>query len=151
MHSEIHTFPCGEKELLRVQLVRLPDWEQLDFLQPKTSAPVFESFDRVYRQFLIPARPEIFGQVILFRLPEELKNAVPPCPRFAGAVADPLTAAAAVLQRGVKLVGGKPVFSGHAVRAFWKKLEAADCIRTVCGKLPVTKVIPVGEAAGYLS
>lgn len=151
MQTELHTFPCGENELLRVQLVRLQSWEQLDFLQPETSAPVFDSFDRVYRQFLIPARPEIFGQVILFRLPEELRDAVPPCPGFAGQVADPLTAAAAVLRRGVKLVGGKPAFFSRAVREFWKKLETADCIRTVCGKLPMTQIIPVGETAGYLS
>mgnify|MGYP006923364264 CR=1 FL=1 len=41
MHAEIHTFPCENGEVLRVQLVRLPDWKSLDFLQPKTSAPVF--------------------------------------------------------------------------------------------------------------
>lgn len=151
MRSEIHTFPCGEGELLRVQLVRLPDWDALDFLQPPVSAPVFESFDRVYRQFLVPGCPWIFGTVVLFRLPDALRDSVPPCPRSAGNVADPLTAAAAVLRRGVRLIGGRPVFGSRAVRGFWRELECHGCIRIVRGKLPVTTIVPVGDAAGYLS
>ena len=151
MHAEIHTFPCEGGEILRVQLVRLQSWQQLEFLAPLPSENAFESFDRVYRQFLIPGCPWIFGNVVLFRLPEELAQAVPPSPRRVGAVADPLTAAAAVLRRGVRMVGAKPVFTGRAVRDFWHALEKRDCLRFVRGKLPMTTIIPVGNAAGYLS
>ena len=71
MHAEIHTFPCEGGEILRVQLVRLQSWQQLEFLAPLPSENAFESFDRVYRQFLIPGCPWIFGNVVLFRLPED--------------------------------------------------------------------------------
>jgi len=64
---------------------------------------------------------------------------------------DPLTIAAAALQNGVKIVRGKPVFKNEQVREFWGELERQDCIRIVSGKLPTTKVIPVGNIAGYMS
>lgn len=150
MQNEIREFPCENGELLRVQLVRPESWEQLDFLRPCATPPVFESFDRVYRKFLIPGCPWVFGSVVLFRLPEEL----PPLPtRFGryGTVSDPLTATAAVLRRGARLIGTKPVFFTRCAKKLWQLLEAQDCLRIIRGKLPITTYSPVGCGSGYLS
>ena len=151
MFSEIREFACGGGEILRVQLVRPESWEMLDFLQPPCSGPVFESFERVYSKFLIPGCPWIFGSVVLFRLPED---GLPELPiRFGkyGAVSDPLTAAAAVLQQGVRLAGGHPIFFSRRAKALWRLLEEKDCLRIIRGKLPVTTFSPVGRNCGYLS
>ena len=62
-----------------------------------------------------------------------------------------LTAAAAALKQGVRLVKGKPKFANEQVRSFWEALESQDCIRIVSGKLPTTQFIPVGNAPGFLT
>lgn len=66
-------------------------------------------------------------------------------------MADDLSAAAAALKQGVKIVKGKPQFRDEQVKAFWQALENRDCIRIVGGKLPTTQFIPVGNAPGFLT
>ena len=68
-----------------------------------------------------------------------------------GTVADPLTAAAAAMKKGLKIIGGKPVFFDDKVKGFWNALEKADSLHVISGKLPVTTIIPVGDNIGYLS
>ena len=68
-----------------------------------------------------------------------------------GKIVDKLTAATIALKEGVKIIGGKPVFKNKRIKDLWKHLEEHKSVFIVCGKLPFTKVIPVGYYAGYLS
>ncbi len=126
MESILHTFQFPDGTLQRVQLVRLPDWDGLEFLRPQSSEAALDCFARIYRKHLIPACPWIFGRLLLFRLPEDLGT--------------DLTDAARQLKGG-----------GRNGRALRKALEDRDCLREVRGKLPFRKAIPVGENCGFLT
>lgn len=151
MNSEIRllTYPNGE--IQRVQLVRLDDWKSLEFLKLSYSPRALDCFADIYRKYLVPACPWLFGNMVMFHLPED---AVTPLPmqigRF-GVAADRLTAAAAVLQEGVRFWRGKPLFRTPLARQLWTELEERNCLRLVRGKLPVTTAIPVNHTPGYLS
>lgn len=68
-----------------------------------------------------------------------------------GKITDALTIATILLQEGVKLKGRKPVFQNADVERLYKDLEARNCVRIVCGKLPKTKIIPISRFAGCMS
>lgn len=151
MQSEIKTFTYPNGEIQRVHLVRPESWDQVDFLNMRYQEPAMDCFHRVYRQFLVPACPWLFGQMVMFCLPEDVKMPFSHETKGYGKVANPLTAAAAALEKGVSIVGGKPVFRNETVKAFWTELEKRGCVRIVRGKLPITTIIPVGPLPGFLT
>lgn len=151
MQSEIRTFSYPDGCFQRVQLVRWDDWSKLDFLKLSYSERALDCFANIYRNFLVPAAPWLFGQMIMFHIPADLNVEFPWETGKYGTVGDRLTAAAAALKEGVSVVGGKPVFKDLKVKPFWEQLEERDSIRIISGKLPVTTVIPVGDAPGYMS
>lgn len=150
MESLVKSYSYPDGTVQRVQLVKLDAWEQLHFGNLTHSQGALDRFAGILRQYLIPACPWIFGQLLLFHIPRGLNIPFSYRTRY-GSVADDLTAAAAALQQGVKLVKGKPKFRDEQVKSFWQALESRDCIRIVSGKLPTTQFIPVGNTPGFLS
>ena len=149
MDSEIKTIKRPDGEIQRLQTVRLPDWESLEFLRPRPAEDPLPGFSRIYRQFLVPSAPWIFGQMALLRVPEGLE-----IPVDGGMSADPeerLFMAADLLREGVRLVRGRPRFRTEEARMLWEKLESAGALETVCGRLPFTKMVPVSDQTGLLS
>lgn len=151
MRSEIKTFSYPNGDIQRVQLVHLEDWQQLDFLHPRPSDTALDSFERIYRKFLVPSCPWLFGNLVLFRLPEDLSVALPMETKKYGRVADVLTAAAAVLEQGVRFLRGKPFFRNPQAETLYRALEQRNCLYLVQGKLPTTTAIPVRNISGYLT
>ena len=151
MNSEILTFSYPDGEIQRAQVVRLEKWEELEFLRPNPAEGAFDGFCRIYEQFLIPAAPYAFGNIVMFRLPQGMDVPFPFETGSFGTVADPLTAAAVGLRRGVRVHGKKIQFQDDMTRKFWEKLEENNAVRIVRGTLPITTVIPVGPEAGLLS
>lgn len=151
MKSEVKVLSCPNGEIQRVQLVRWDDWSKLDFLNLTYEDPALTCFADIYRLYLVPACPWLFGNMVMFRLPQDVDGGFPVITEKYGKVADRLTAAAAALEQGVRFRKGKPVFRDGRIEAFWYALEARGCIRVVRGKLPITTVIPVGGNTGYLS
>lgn len=183
MNSEVKVFTRENGEIQRVQVVRWDDWAQLDFLYLKQGnleqqVKALECFRDIYQNYLVPACPWIFPQMVMFCLPEDVselvdemcgseigENAESADKGFAvsqegkicyisekyGKVSDRLTIASIFLQEGVKIKKGEPVFSNEKAEALYKELDARGCVKIVCGKLPFTKIIPVGRSAGFLS
>ena len=152
MQSEVKVYERADGAIQRVQVVRFDDWSKLDFFPLEHHENALECFADIYRNYLVPAAPWIFQSMIMFQLPKDLEA---DCPMEKstkyGQVCNPLTVAAMALQNGVKLKKGKPVFADAKIKEFWMKLEGRGCIQIVCGKMPGTKVIPVGKYCGYLS
>ena len=152
IRSELRTYPRPGGEVQRVQIVRLDDWPQLRFLAPDGDENALRDTARLYRRFLIPAAPWLFGQLLLFKLPEGADGPQQGLYRLWEDVDETeLRAAAETLRRGVRLHGGRPDFLDDAGRALWKELARAGCVEPVRGKLPFTRVLPVGGCAGLLS
>lgn len=151
MYSEIKIFSYPNGELQRVQLVRPENWSQLNFLKLSYCEGALDCFAKIYEQYLVPACPWLFGNLVMFYLPPDAQTEGLHDTKKYGLVADRLTAAAATLEEGVKIVGNRPVFRNERVRNLWELLESRNCIRLIRGKLPVTTIIPVGNAPGFLS
>lgn len=151
MKSEIKVFPYPNGDIQRVHLVRWEDWSRLDFLQLNRSDRAMDCFARIYRQFLVPKQPWIFGNLIMFRLPKDLKAEVSFSSGRYGDLCDKLTAAAAALQKGVKIHRGNPVFLNTEAKYLWNELVEKNCLQVISGKLPVTTIIPVGDTPGFLT
>lgn len=151
MKTEIKTYHYPGGEIQRVQVVRWDDWSKLDFLHLEHNPAALECFRDIFKNYLVPGCPWVFGKMILFQMPEESDIDFPLETKKYGRMEDALTAAAAELQKGVKIIGGQPVFLNQRVKKFWQLLEKRNCVHIVCGKLPFTKVLPVGCFAGFLS
>ena len=151
MNSQIKTFSYSNGELQRVQLVRLDDWKTLRFFHPRNSGPILEQIADIYRTYLVPACPWIFGHMVLFTLPEDCTSRLPMISKKYGELGDPLTAAAALLEGGVQIAGRNPLFSSEAAGALWRELEEKHCIQLVSGRLPFTRIIPVTRSLGPMS
>lgn len=151
MESEIKVCSCPNGEIQRVQVVRLPDWRELSFLHLPGSREALGCFADIYRKYLVPACPWLFGNMVLFRLPEDVAVPFPEAASAWGAVADRHTAAAILFQKDLRFLGGKPQFRSKEAEALYGELEAQDCLRLVRGKLPVTTPIPVKDVCGYLT
>ena len=151
MNSQIHTYSYPNGEVQRVQLVRLDRWDELNYLAPVASDKALDCFAEVYRKFLVPAAPWVFGSLVMFRLPEGVEMPDSFDAGYYGRVSDPLVAAAVGFRKNLRLRGKKIGFRDTATEGLWKELEARDCIRVIRGKLPFIRVIPVGNEAGFLS
>ena len=172
MKSEIKVFDRGNGEIQRVQVVSWEDWSQLDFLYLKQESveqqkQALHCFHHIYQKFLVPTMPWIFPQMLMFSLPEDedMMDILVGCARDGmkmdehvyyasekyGNVSDPLTIASILLQEGIRIKKGKAFALNENAGRLYRELEARGCVHIVCGKLPQTKVIPVGHYAGYLS
>jgi len=151
MESEIKVFSYPNGEIQRVQLVRFESWSELTFLRLHGADNALGCFADIYRKYLVPACPWLFGNMVMFRLPEDVSVPFPEGDGPWGDVAERLTAAAILLRKDVRFPGGKPVFHSHKAEALYRELEKRDCLRLVRGKLPVTTPIPVKDVCGYLT
>lgn len=152
MQSQIKTYHYPNGEIQRVQLLRWQDWGKLDFLSMTPAPDTLERFSAIYRNFLVPAAPWLFGNMIMFRLTGDVPVPFSFDTGAYGTVDCALTAAAAGLKKNVSFnLSGKPRFRSREAETFWKELENRDCIRVIRGKLPITTVIPLGNLPGYLT
>lgn len=151
MISEIRTFPRENGEHQRVHIVRLSDWDQLELLRPTPTADALECFYQLYRLYLVPSAPQLFGSLVLFSLPADLPVPFPAYSDNCGHLADPLSIAAAALRSGVTVRPDGITFQDSRIQVFWEALVARDCIRLVHGERSTTTILPVGAECGYLT
>lgn len=151
MESEIKIYSRENGQIQRVQVVKWDDWSKLDFLYLKENPAALKCFRDIYANYLVPGCPWVFGNMILFQLPKDMEIEFPLETKKYGKIDNPLTAATIALQKGVTIVGGKPLFRNVKIKRFWRKLEERNSIYIVCGKLPFTQVIPIADYAGFLS
>ena len=164
MNSEINVYSYPSGEIQRVQVVRWEDWSGLKFCRPTYNPASLECFYHIYKNFLVPGAPWIFGQLVMVQMPEDVTeiwefvsrgqdedaNLEDVRRKYKG-IKDVLTVVTMILKDGVRLVNGCPQFRTAEAKNLWAELESRDCLRIVSGKLPHTQIIPVGNFAGYLS
>ena len=151
MQSESKVYHRENGEIQRVQIIKWDDWSKLHFLDMDGNENSLKCFRDIYANYLVPGCPWIFGKMILFQLPEDLDVPYSFDTKKFGKIEDKLTAATIALKEGVKIAGGKPIFKDKKIRKFYHLLKERNCVHIVCGKFPITKIIPVGNYAGYLS
>lgn len=132
-------YPGGE--LQRTLVLRLDDFASLSFFSPGPG-DALEDYARIYRDFLVPACPQIFGRMLLFGMPRDDTG---------GQDTPDLLKAAGLLRKGLRLGKSGPVFRTEEARTLFEALDTAGLTRIASGKLPFTKIVPVGRESGLMS
>lgn len=131
IESFIKTYTYDNNEIQRVQAVTLDSFEQLHFMFPKGDERTFEGIVNLYRNFIVPKAPYVFGRLILIYLPEEECRLSPGDVRVNSK--------------------GRLIYRSREAQTFCENLIARNRLAVVCGRLMHTKILPVGNALGYLS
>ena len=100
MESMVKTFSYPDGTMERVLLVRPESWDALNFLKLSYDESALDCFADIFRQYLVPACPWLFGNLVLFHIPMGLKIPFSHGTKY-GCVSDDLTAAAAAMENGV--------------------------------------------------
>ena len=73
MYSEVKVYEYPNGEIQRVHFVRPDDWKELEFLDMEANDAALDCFYEVYRNYLVPKCPWVFGRMFLFRIPTDLE------------------------------------------------------------------------------
>ncbi len=165
MDSVIKTFKYDNGEIQRVQQVTLEKEEAFHFFKPAKSEKAFERICALYKNFTVPKCPYIFGRMMHFclpediRVPEEVLETAKKYENKYGILSDDINKVAIAFKETLKISNKGEVSekrgkrSGHseAVSDFYRLLKDRGCAKTVCGKLPLNKILPVGRDFGLIS
>ncbi len=69
MKARIKTYSYSDGTIQRVQTVVLDNWSSLEFRELAGNENQLDCFASIFRQYLIPACPWLFGNLVLFSLP----------------------------------------------------------------------------------
>lgn len=153
MNSVVKTLEYENGEIQRYQCVTLDSFDELDFVKPKYSKKAFDRVCTLYRYFIVKRVPWVFGRMVLFHIPKDFK--LPEglkVPKKYGEVTDWHIIASIAFKEGLRVKkDGTLIYRNKAVRELAERLMQADYLEVVCGKLPFTKILPVGDEFGILS
>jgi len=150
MRSEIRSYPRPNGERQRIQLVRLDSWEELEFFFPGNAQGATRKFAEVYRNYLLPAAPWLFGRMLLFSLPEGGFPLPMNSARW-GELADEETAAAVLLRESCSLTREGARLRTRTAQELYELLHSTGLAERADGALPFSRYYPVTDCAGYLS
>lgn len=142
MNDGVSTYTFENGEIERIQRVTLPGWENLSFLRTKPEKEAFLRLTNLYAGFLVPRKPEIFGRLALFCLPERLAAALPET--WKGfEVKDPLVRMNLVFKDGLRFTKNGARFKTRTAACLYAELVKKGCLARTDGLLPFTKTLPV--------
>ena len=161
--SVIKTLEYENGEIQRVHVITLEKGSVFGFFKPKTSEKAFGRLCDLYAGFTVPKCPWIFGRLMHFCLPDDI--AVPAAvselaERYAykyGYVSDITAKVTIAFTKCLRIMKDGTVkprknnAEGKKIYEFYRKLSEKGCAKTVCGKLPFMKILPVGTDFGLLS
>lgn len=149
--ASIHTFLHDNGELQRVMAVKVKSWDCQAFLRPKFNADAYKKIVHLYKNFIVPKAPFVFGQMALFYIPKDL-DIPSEIRKDENEVSRSLPSAiTAYLSRNVKIKKGRPFFGTPLAKVLWEELSKRDAINIVSGKLPFTKFLQVDKCLGFIS
>lgn len=156
IESRIDTIRYENGEMQRFQVVSGFAWNDLEFVQPPFSKEAFDELCRMYKIFVIPKHHEMYGAVLAFHIPDDMKSPFS-SETDEGVVFDRQLAASIGLRKLVR--EGKIRRSGESLliddaktKAFLDELEKRGWMSIAYGdKTDVVSILPVGEDLGYMS
>lgn len=156
IESRIDTVRYENGEMQRFQVVSGFAWNDLEFVQPPFSKEAFDELCRMYKIFVIPKHHEMYGAVLAFHIPDDMKSPFS-SETDESVVFDRQLAASIGLRKLVR--EGKLRRSGESLliddakaKAFLEELEKRGWMSIAYGdKTDVVSILPVGEDLGYMS
>ncbi len=165
MRSSVKAYKYENGEIQRVHTVILEKGEAFHFFKPKASEKAFERICDLYKNFAVPKCPIIFGRLLHFCLPQDIKIPKTVFEIYEsfkskyGAVSEDISKVTVAFKEGLRIDGKGNVrerrkvkkLSEGALLGLFEELQNRGCARVVCGKMPYNKILPVGNDFGLLS
>ena len=149
IESILKTYTYEDGCIQRVQSVKLPGWDSLDFVYPKPSEKAFDQVCDLYEKFIVPKAPYLFGTLVFFSLPEDMKMPFPYETEW-GITTDKETAAVLSLRKYIR--GSRFEPSDEKGKAFVDELKERGFLRIIKGTRPFhCRVLCISNKLGHLS
>ncbi len=149
IEDNLKTYTYKDGSIQRVRSVKLPDWDSLDFVYPKPSEKAFDQVCDLYEKFIIPKAPYLFGTLVFFSLPYDMKMPFP-FDTIYGTVSDKEVATSIALRQYIK--GSRFEPSDEKGKAFVDELKKRGLLRIIKGTRPFhCRVLCISNKLGHLS
>ncbi|MBR2670161.1 MAG: phosphodiester glycosidase family protein [Solobacterium sp.] len=148
--SEIKTYTYTNKEIQRVQILRMEDWHHISFFQPAYAEDAFRQLCDLYSNYMVKKYAYVQGTNLLFTLPDDLRLPWTNHPRY-GVLYDPLCVVSAMFRDHILLRNKQLIFKNKSTEELYHQLQDRGCIHLASGKLPILSVLPVRKSFGFLS
>ncbi len=149
--SQIRTFKYTNGDIQKVQCVRPDSFEDLNFFRPQFCQEAFEKLFHLYRDFLIRKYSQIFGQIVIFHLPDDIEVPFASNSGLYGHIYDPLSIVTMTFRNNVYVKKGKICFRDEVTKEFFYKLEKRGALYLACGKRNSITFLPVSHKMGFMS
>ena len=149
--SKVFQYTLSHGEHLNVQAVHADSFAELDFLRPDFDPLSFDKLCDLYRDFVIPRFPRIFGTLVHFYLPDDVKPALKKEDGRYGKILDDTIMANVLFKEHASLKDGEIVFDDEETERLFDTLRERGCLRIARGKKKKLSFLPVGKNFGFLS
>ncbi|MBQ6559846.1 MAG: phosphodiester glycosidase family protein [Erysipelotrichaceae bacterium] len=151
MNSEIHHLTLSDSSHLKVQSVHLDRFDDLRFLKPVSDPQAFHKLCDLYRDYIIPKYPLVFGTLIHFYAPEDLDIPFSCYDERYGMIYDKTVLCNVLFHKHIHLHHNKLSFDDNETESLFHSLQERNCLRISKGKLPTLSILPVSSSLGFLS
>jgi len=151
IQSEIRTFKHEDGTYVRAQKVTWDSWKELEFYRPSYNKAGFDRLVGLYRDYTVPKYRKVFGQVLLYTLPDgwKLPYLSPKTPY--GEIYDDLTRLTILFKENIRIRKGKLLFKSPDAQKVYYDLEKQGCLACIAGDRQRIDLLPVGKTTGFLS
>ena len=151
IQSEIRTFKHEDGTFVKAQKVTWDSWKDLQFYHPSYNKAGFDRLAALYRDYTVPKYRKVFGQVILYTLPEGWKLPYLSSWTPKGEIYDSLTRLTVLFEENIRIRKGELTFKTPEAEKVYRDLEKQGCLVCVKGDRQRIDLLPVGKTEGFLS
>lgn len=143
------TYTYEDGEIQRVQVVKAPSWDSLDFFSTSFSVEAFNSVVNTINRFQVQKYPFLYGTMVFFHIPEGVE--VPICENIGiyGDFNDKNIAASILFKKRFKKGRFFPMNDGE--KKFIDELKDAGTFRVLKGLRSNVVTLPFSENIGFMS
>ena len=148
--SKVYQYTLSHGEHLNVQAVHADSFAELDFLRPDFDPLSFDKLCDLYQYYIIPRFPWIFGTLVHFYLPDDMKLSLKEDDGY-GMILDDTIMANVMFRKHAFFKDGEIVFDDEETERLFETLKEKGCLRIAKGKKKKLYFLPVGKNFGFLS
>ena len=134
-----------------MQKITFDSWKSLHFYRPEYDPASFDQLFELYENFFMKKIRALLGQVIMFRLPENIDIPFGDEDEAYGKLFDDLTAVTVAFKKNIYVRNRKICFKDSTTENFFRQLEKEGCLKVAKGGLNKVILMPVDRKMGLMS
>ncbi|MDO4198363.1 MAG: phosphodiester glycosidase family protein [Erysipelotrichaceae bacterium] len=151
MKKDIHTYSYDNGDIQKVLKVNLDSFNDFRILKPDYNKKSFDNLCDLYQDFIIKKYHYIFGKIVLFTLPQDIRIPFDDYDEEYGKIYDPLVLVNISFRKNIIIKNKKLYFKDKKTEDFYHYLEENKYLRMVEGDRNSISFMPVGYDMGFMS